>query len=281
MTQIHKTTDDEIIYPESDGKPLAENTLQFDYIVMIKEGIEDLFSQNPDVFVAGDLLWYPVKGQPKINAAPDTMVVFGRPKGFRKSYLQWEENKLAPQVVFEIWSEGNRKQEREDKLKFYETYKVQEYYAFDPLTGKLDGWQRQENKLVAIEKMQGWVSPLLNIRFELQDLELKLYRPDGQAFVSYSLMAERARIAERQAESERIARERAEEYAMEAARRVEQERNARQEAERKVEQEQSAREQAERRVQEVEQKAKNDQAVLMEQIRAKLRAQGIDPDSIL
>ena len=36
------------------------------------------------------------------------MVVFGRPKGYRGSYRQWEEGGIAPQVVFEILSPGNR-----------------------------------------------------------------------------------------------------------------------------------------------------------------------------
>jgi Uma2 family endonuclease len=39
--------------------------------------------------------------------APDVMVVFGRPKGERRSYRQWQEGNIAPQVVFEILSSGN------------------------------------------------------------------------------------------------------------------------------------------------------------------------------
>ena len=35
------------------------------------------------------------------------MVVFGRPKGRRGSYRQWEEDNIPPQVVFEILSPGN------------------------------------------------------------------------------------------------------------------------------------------------------------------------------
>ncbi|MEA1967424.1 MAG: hypothetical protein U9N77_04315, partial [Thermodesulfobacteriota bacterium] len=51
-----------VYYPESDGKPMADNTKQFNWIVKIKEGFELLFAENPDVFIAGDLLWYPVEG---------------------------------------------------------------------------------------------------------------------------------------------------------------------------------------------------------------------------
>src|SRR3954466_14530691 len=86
-----------IIYPEDDGQPMAENTLQFQWIVTIKEGLERAFRNRADVFVAGDLLWYPTEGVPQTRQAPDAMVVFGRPKGYRGSYRQWDEGGIAPQ----------------------------------------------------------------------------------------------------------------------------------------------------------------------------------------
>ena len=55
-----------IVYPDSDGEPMAENTLQYEWIVTIKGNLDILFADRPDVFVAGDLLWYPVEGEPKI-----------------------------------------------------------------------------------------------------------------------------------------------------------------------------------------------------------------------
>jgi hypothetical protein len=51
-----------LIYPDSDGKPMADNTKQFNWIVKIKENLEICFVQNQNVFVAGDLLWYPIEG---------------------------------------------------------------------------------------------------------------------------------------------------------------------------------------------------------------------------
>jgi Uma2 family endonuclease len=77
-----------IIYPDSDGQPMADNTKQFHWIVVIKENLELLFAANLDVFVAGDLLWYAVEGDNKTRQAPDAIVVFGRPKGDRGSYKQ-------------------------------------------------------------------------------------------------------------------------------------------------------------------------------------------------
>jgi Uma2 family endonuclease len=98
----------EIEYPDSDGKPLADNTRQFEWIVTIKDGLEAQYRTDPLVFVGGDLLWYPEEGKPKVRTAPDAMVVFGRPKGYRGSYKQWVEDGIAPQVVFEVLSPGNR-----------------------------------------------------------------------------------------------------------------------------------------------------------------------------
>ena len=46
---------------------MADNTKQFTWIVKIKENLEVLFKSNPDVFVAGDLFWYPVKGSNRIK----------------------------------------------------------------------------------------------------------------------------------------------------------------------------------------------------------------------
>lgn len=122
--------DRQIIYPDSDGQPMADNTEQFEWIVLLKENLECLFAKDPNVFVGGDLLWYPVEGHPEIRVAPDVMVALGRPKGKRGSYRQWQENNQPPQVVFEILSPGNTLKEMAKKLKFYDHHGVEEYYIY-------------------------------------------------------------------------------------------------------------------------------------------------------
>jgi Uma2 family endonuclease len=139
-----------IIYPQSDGKPMADNTTQFRWIVTIQGGLDALFRDHPDIFVAGDLLWYLVAGHPEISTAPDVMVAFGRPKGDRGSYLQWEEDGIAPQVVFEILSPGNTIAGMTRQFRFYERHGVEEYYLYDPDSGELSGWQRQGETLEEI-----------------------------------------------------------------------------------------------------------------------------------
>jgi Uma2 family endonuclease len=189
------------MYPSSDGKPIADNTLQFDWIAKIKHGMDRVFRDDPNVFVAADLFWYPVEGNPKIRTAPDTLVAFGRPKGDRGSYIQFMEDGIPPQVVFEVLSPGNRPKEMTEKFRFYEKYGIEEYYIYDPDNIKLTGYQRRDGKLKAIPEMNGWVSPRLGVRFDLSGTELKLFGPDGRRFLTVQ-----ERDDERNAERQRADR---------------------------------------------------------------------------
>ena len=178
----------EIDYPDSDGNPMADNTEQYRWIVIIKENLEIMYASDLNVFIAGDLAWYPVRYTQR-RTAPDVMVAFGRPKGRRSSYKQWIENNIPPQVAFEILSPSNKDSRGidslDEKFTFYETYGIQEYYIYDPDDLTLEGWQRQGDHLTPIESMINWVSPLLGIRFDWAvGQELVLSRPDGQRFLS-------------------------------------------------------------------------------------------------
>jgi Uma2 family endonuclease len=203
VQQLQTDTKPAITYPESDGQPMADNTKQFRWIVIIKENLEILFAAIADVFVAGDLFWYPVEGSLH-RQAPDVLVVFGRPKGDRGSYKQWEEANIPPQVVFEILSPGNRVNSMAKKLLFYQRYGVEEYYMYDPDTVELTGWLRSGNWLEEIEQINGWVSPRLGIRFELKEDTLEIYHPDNQRFLT-PVELDQLRQQERQRAEEALA----------------------------------------------------------------------------
>jgi Uma2 family endonuclease len=184
--QTTAATQPEIIYPETDGEPMAQNTKQAEVMMTLKENLDALFADRDDVFVAIDHFWYPVQGHPNIRQAPDVMVVLGRPKGHRGSYKQWEEDNIPPQVVFEVVSPGNTQEEWDAKLAFYEQYGVLEYYIYDPDTSEWRGYVREGGKLAVIEAMEGWVSPLLGIRFGRgSGTDPGVYAPSGERFVGY------------------------------------------------------------------------------------------------
>src|SRR5262245_59187717 len=102
------------LYPDSDGQPMSDNTRQAHWIVVFFGNLSALYHDRADVFVAMNLLWYAVEGEPETRAAPDVLVAFGRPKGHRGSYKQWEEGGTPPAVTVEILSPANTQQEMAD-----------------------------------------------------------------------------------------------------------------------------------------------------------------------
>ncbi len=183
---VHTPIPSELLYPDSDGKPMAENTLQYRWIVRLVTNLKQLLKDEM-AFVAGDLLWYPVPVErpPAPCQAPDAMVVFGRPDGDRGSYKQWEEENIAPQVVFEILSPSNTMSEMAAKQQFYEQYGVLEMFFYNPQSHDFWGYQRAAatDRFVLVTPLHlPWTSPLLKIRFELSGEGLELYYPDGEPF---------------------------------------------------------------------------------------------------
>ena len=227
------------LYPESDGKPMAENTKQYSWIVILKENLEILFKAVPLVFIAADLLWYPfprAEGEKAKCQAPDVMVVFGRPKGPRGSYCQWVEEQIGPQVVFEILSPGNKtpkgRREMRKKFRFYQTYGVEEYYIYDPDTFVLRGWLRQGSKLIAIPRLTDWISPRLGIRFRpLRGQDLEVYDPNGRKFLTSVELDERAEQQRQRAEQEQQRAEQEQQRAEQERQRAEQQQQRAEQAE--------------------------------------------------
>jgi Uma2 family endonuclease len=238
VQQVTPDTAAEVIYPESDGLPMSDNTIQFNWIVRVKENLEIIFASQNDVFVAGDLLWYPIEGDIYTKQAPDAMVVFGRPKGDRGSYIQCKEDNIPPQVVFEILSPSNSMKEMAKKLDFYQRFGVEEYYIYDPYKNDTNGWLRSGEKLEIIEEINSWVSPRLGIRFETTPQTLEIYRPDGRKFLTPVELEERAKEAEQRLEQAEQRLEQAEQRLGQAEQVVEQERQAKENVMRQLQEEQ-------------------------------------------
>jgi Uma2 family endonuclease len=195
-----------IVYPESDGKPMADNTKQFLWIVVLQGNLAALFRDRADVWVWGNLMWYAQENEPDENAAPDVFVVFGRPKGHRSSYKQWEENNVPLTVVFEVLSPGNDVLEMADKLAFYDEHGVEEYFLFDPDTNRLVAYRRGREALRRVWPPEALVSPRLGIRFDLSGPEMVVSYPDGRRFLTFEeLEAERQRQQQRAEAAEKRA----------------------------------------------------------------------------
>jgi Uma2 family endonuclease len=210
-----------IEYPEDDGLPMADNTRQLRWIVVLYGNLCALFRQVADVFVAANHLWYPEEGHPEVCNAPDVMVIFGRPKGDRSSYRQWEEGGVPVTVAFEILSPDSTATALADKFAFYEDHGVEEYYIYDPENNRLHIFVRRGEVLVRVRQFEGYVSPRLGIRFDLSGPELVVYGPDGGRFLTFEeIQADRERERQgRQAAEQRA--DQAEQHAEQFQRRAE------------------------------------------------------------
>ena len=148
------TAADEVVYPDSDGQPMADNTLQWDWMVKVVGELREMFA-GQEVLVAGDLLWYPVKGDAKTRTAPDA------------------------RVVFEVLSPNGTREHVQDRLERYERAGVEEYYLIDLRRNRIVGWVRGGGHLQMVYPMDGFVSPLLGLRFE-GDRALRIFAPEGR-----------------------------------------------------------------------------------------------------
>ncbi len=149
-----------MLYPDSDGLPMAENDEHRRAILSILSTLELRFQGSADTYVTGDLLLYYEEGNPRKCVAPDTMVVLGVPAGRRRTYLLWEEGK-PPDFVAEVSSPGSRKRDRTVKRELYAALGVREYLVFDPVyedgehDGQLQAYRRWGSGLVEVEPGDG------------------------------------------------------------------------------------------------------------------------------
>ena len=172
-------------YPDSDGEPMADNTLQWDTIAYLVTAVRRWYADRPDVFVAGDLLWYFEEGNPKARLAPDCMVAIGRPSGYRGSHRQWVEGGVCPQVVFEVLSPKNTFVEMRHKYETYARLGCLEYYLIDPYERRITGFRREDAALVDLADAVGHRSEILGLTldfredfFDLRTSSASLLRPD-------------------------------------------------------------------------------------------------------
>jgi Uma2 family endonuclease len=222
---------EEVIYPESDGEPMAETDIHRNYMIDVIKILEDFYRDDPRVYVSGNLFMYYVPGDTRKKVAPDVLVVKEVEKRLRRTYQIWKEGK-APDLVIEVTSEDTRWEDMDFKRKLYHRLGVKEYYLYDPtgdyLKDQLLGYRLVGTRYVPVRLPKGedrLHSDVLNLDLVLESGQLRLYDPQQKQFL---LTPDENAQARRQAETER-----------------EQEAHARRQAETEREQEAQARRQAE------------------------------------
>ena len=202
-------------YPSSDGEPMSENDFQgyviryFDAAVRI-----NWYRDQPNVYVASDLLIYANEGDRAAAAAPDLFVVIGARDQPRYSYRLWEEPK-PPDFALEVASASSWRRDLKEKREIYESLGVQEYFACDPRAEfyhpPLQGFRLEGGAYVSLapERRGGaWTlhSEVLGLTFRQFGQEVRLMDPaTGRDLPTQEelLLAERNSAAKAEAEAAR------------------------------------------------------------------------------
>ena len=258
-------------YPSSDGKPMAESDSQRKPLTYAVDRLELYFSNDPDVYVSGNILLYYEEDEERSAVAPDVLVVFGVPDRERSSYFLWEERK-APDFVLEITSRSTWREDQTKKRDLYRRLGVREYWQYDPTRDYLEpplqglelvggAYRRLPDRELADGTLALWSEVLgLELRLQLAERRLRFHDPQtGKDLPDLKETDDQRREAEDGREQEAAARRAAETRAQqeaaarrEAETRVREEAAARQAAEVRVREEETARHAAEARVAELE-----------------------------
>ncbi len=214
----------DIIYPESDGKPIAETDLHIDAIYRMRQMLKAYFAENPDVYVSGNIMMYYVKGSPQQSVSPDILVSFGIGKKQRRTYKVWEEGK-PPDFVLEFSSKSTYQNDLDDKMKLYARIGISEYFLYDAercyLPSSLMAFRLVDGEYVEIPQRPdgGFFSETLGLTFHLLDDSFGIHDPDTEKWLQSA--EERAEEADERAEKAGERAEKAGEKAEEADERAE------------------------------------------------------------
>ena len=208
----------EIHYPDSDGKPFADNSWQMRTMLAHYGMLQTRYVDDPDTFVAMGLLLYYTEGEPADVVAPDVFVSCGVPNRPRHWYKVWAEGK-PPDFALEVSSEETAEDNLGRNLEAYAHIGIPEYCVYDPqgglhsprlqmfrlAGGKAGGYERvtwsgeTEGSLAVPSEALG-----LELRFE--DDRLRLWDPAAQEYLlEYSELRDR-RLKERDRYEEERAR---------------------------------------------------------------------------
>ncbi|MFM7382892.1 MAG: Uma2 family endonuclease [Microcystaceae cyanobacterium] len=169
----------DIIYPCSDGDPLAE-TQQHVLAILMTLGLLRLYLQDQPAVVFADQFFYYIEHNPRARVAPDVMVVFDIPKKLYGNYKLWE-GKQTPAIILEVTSAGTKETDWGFKKTLYEQLGVGEYWLFDPygewIPEQLTGYRLNEEGYY--QRITDSCSQVLQLKLVPNGYLISFYRLDN------------------------------------------------------------------------------------------------------
>ena len=121
-----------LVYPESDGEPMAETPRHQQVMIDCMDILRSHFHGFADVYIGGNMLLYYEEGNPRKSVSPDVFMVRGLSKKELRTYKTWEQpSKLD--FVLEVASPSTYTRDFNEKMEIYaKILRVKEYYIYDP-----------------------------------------------------------------------------------------------------------------------------------------------------
>ena len=206
-----------LVYPESDGEPMAETGRHVRALLDMIDMIDWHFRDTPDVHVSGNMFLYYEEGNPRKVISPDVFMVRGVGKKELRTYKTWEQQPYLDFVI-EFASPSTFTRDFAEKKEIYEQIlQVKEYYIYDPyheIQPSFIGFRLVEGSYEEIAFVEGRLpSETLGLELGERDGALRLYDPVkgtwfGPAREHVAEAESRAQHAEAELEKLRAALER-------------------------------------------------------------------------
>ena len=169
---------DAVVYPVSDGQPMAESGIHGECMMYVTSALRRWFAKRgrTDVCVGMNNFLYYERGNPRAVVAPDVYVVVGAPAGLRDTYMLWNEPK-GPDFVLEVTSKSTRRDDERRKRDVYAALGVREYFLYDPraeyLTPPLQGFRLHDGEYRALPGVTALSNRGVSVASEVLGLELR------------------------------------------------------------------------------------------------------------
>ena len=171
--------DDAVVYPCSDGQPMAETSIHGECMMYVTSALRRWFARRggADVWVGMNNFLYYERGNPRAVVAPDVYVVLGAPAHpLRDTYMLWNEPK-GPDFVLEVTSKSTRRDDERRKRDVYVALGVREYFLYDPraeyLVPPLQGFRLRDGEYRALPGVTALSNRGVAVASEVLGLELR------------------------------------------------------------------------------------------------------------
>ena len=207
-----------LVYPESDGEPMAETPKHQQVMIDCMDVLRSHFRGIPDVYIAGNMLLYYEEGNPRKSVSPDVFMVRGLSKKELRTYKTWEQPPTLD-FVLEVASPSTYTRDFNEKMEIYaKILRVKAYCIYDPyheIDPYFVGFRLVGEDYEEIPFVNGRI-PFEVLGLELGEHEdmLRLYDPVKSAWLFTS--QERVGDAEVRVAQESLARQAAESRAQHA-----------------------------------------------------------------